>query len=211
MLWRVSSGKPRLLPASFIKPCLATESKRIPTGPGWVHEIKHDGFRMQMRKADGRIRLFTRTGYDWTDRYPWPLEAAAALRAKSCTIDGELVVTDAEGISDFEMLRSRARDFNAFLYGFDLLELDGADLRPLPLVDRKERLARLVRRVPTGLRLCEHDAGDGDALFRAACRMGLEGIISKKLTSSYRSGKCKAWVKVKNPKAPGYLRGRDEG
>jgi ATP-dependent DNA ligase len=165
---------------------------------------------MRLRKEDGRIRLFTRTGVDWSLRYPSPVEAAAALRVRSCTIDGELVVTDDNGISDFEMLQSRAHDFNAFLYGFDLLELDGEDLRPLPLVDRKERLARLVRRVPTGIRLCDHDAGDGDALFRAACRMGLEGIVSKKTTSAYRSGKCKAWVKVKNPIAPGYRRGRDD-
>jgi hypothetical protein len=88
---------------------------------------------MRLRKEDGRIRLFTRTGVDWSLRYPSPVEAAAALRVRSCTIDGELVVTDDNGISDFEMLQSRAHDFNAFLYGFDLLELDGEDLRPLPL------------------------------------------------------------------------------
>jgi ATP-dependent DNA ligase len=221
MLWRISSGKPRLKPASFIKPCLATESKTVPSGPDWVHEIKHDGYRMQLRKDDGRVRLFTRTGVDWSLRYPWPVEAAAALRVKSCTIDGELVVTDANGISDFEMLQSRAYDYHAFLYGFDLLELDGADLRPLPLVDRKDLLTRLMSNfstnklgkkidTPAGIGLCEHDAGDGNALFRAACSMGLEGIVSKKLTSSYQSGKCKNWVKVKNPKAAGYRRGRDD-
>jgi ATP-dependent DNA ligase len=208
MLWRVSSGKARLLPASFIKPCLATESKTVAVVLDLVHPIGTG--RMQLRKADGRVRLLTRTGFDWTDRYPWPLEAAAALRVKSCTIDGEMVVTDADGISDFEMLQSRAHDFNAFLYGFDLLELDGANLRPLPLIDRREMLVRLLRKAPAGIRLCEHDPGDAEALFRAACRMGLEGIVSKKLTSSYRSGKCKNWVKVKNPKSAGYRRGRDD-
>lgn len=210
MLWRVS--KPgRLLPASFIQPCLATDAAKVPTGPGWVHEIKHDGYRMQLRKSGDRIRLFTRRGFDWTERYPWVVESAVALPAQSCTLDGEIICAGDDGIADFAKLHSRCFDHQAFYYGFDLLELDGEDLKPQPLVKRKAALAKLLRKAPAGVRLCEHDEGDGEALFQAACRMGLEGIVSKKITSPYRPGpkRCLAWVKVKNKEAPGYRRVRD--
>ncbi len=209
MLWRVSSRSRRALPIGFIQPCLAVEADKVPSTFGWVHEIKHDGYRMQLRMAAGRARLFTRRGFDWTTRYPWPSESAVGLRVRAATIDGELVCADEDGIADFARLHSRCHDGEAFLYAFDLLELDGEDLRPLPLADRKARLAKLLSRSGSGLRLVEHDEGDGKRLFAAACRMGLEGIVSKRLDSPYRSGRCKSWIKVKNPKAPSVLRVRD--
>ena len=209
MLWRVSSRFRRALPSGFIEPCLAVVADKVPRTLGWAHEIKHDGYRMQLRIASDRIRLFTRRGFDWTERYPWVSESAAALRVTSATIDGEVVCAGKDGLADFARLHSRCHDGEAFLYAFDLLECDGEDLRSLPLMERKRRLAKLLKRARKGIRLVEHDEGDGEALFRAACRMGLEGIISKKLDSRYRSGRCKSWVKVKNQRAPGYLRVRD--
>jgi ATP dependent DNA ligase domain len=122
MLWRPS-------PAGFVQPCIPTLASRPPTGPQWVHEIKHDGYRLIARKQAGRVRLLTRRGYDWSDRYPRIVEAVSALRAGSTTIDGEAVVCDASGLAVFDMLHSRRHDDRAILYAFDLLELDGEDFR----------------------------------------------------------------------------------
>lgn len=209
MLWRVSTDRRRLKPAGFIPPCLASVAQRVPIGPGWLYEIKHDGYRMQLRKRGEQVRLFTRRGFDWTERYSWPVEAGATLKARSCTIDGELVVADAQGMADFGKLHSRCFDHLAFLYGFDLLELNGEDLRSRPLIERKAMLAALLRRADPGIRLCDHDERDGRALFMAACRMGLEGLVCKRASSVYRSGRSKSWIKVKNKSAPGYMRVRD--
>jgi bifunctional non-homologous end joining protein LigD len=179
-------------------------------GDGWLHEIKHDGYRMQVRKDGNRVRLFTRRGFDWTERYGWVVESVAKLSAKTLTIDGELVVAGADGVADFARLHSRCADNEAFLYGFDLLEVDGEDLRPQPLLDRKAALAKVLRRAPAGV-LVEHADGMGQQLFEAACEMGLEGIVSKKADRPYRSGpkKCLSWVKVKNKRAPPYMRFHD--
>ncbi len=212
MLWRVSKARPgRVLPASFIQPCISVEAAFVPPGPGWVHEIKHDGYRMQVRKDGNRVRLLTRRGYDWTSRYGWVVESVAKLKADTLTIDGEVVCAGPDGIADFATLHGRCHDHEAFVYGFDLMELDGEDLRPLPLIARKAALAKVLRRAPAGIRLVEHAAGDGQALFDAACRMGLEGIVSKKADRPYRPGPkpCSHWVKVKNKRSPAYLRFRD--
>jgi bifunctional non-homologous end joining protein LigD len=207
--WRVSRS--RSLPAGFVKPCIPTVAEKVPSGPGWIHEIKHDGYRMLARKTGERVRLFTRRGFDWTDRYPAVAAAAARLKAKTLTIDGELVVPGKDGIANFEKLHSRVHDGKAILYAFDLLELDGEDLRKRPLMERKTMLVRLLRRARAGIHLSEHDDGDGEALFRAACRLGMEGIVSKRTASIYRSGRTKSWVKVKNGRAPGYLLVHDDG
>ena len=161
---------------------------------------------MLARKTSKRVYLFTRRGFDWTDRYPAVATAVAKLKAETLTIDGELVVPGKRGIADFEKLHSRAHDGEAVLYAFDLLELDGDDLRKRPLAVRKAMLARLLWRAPAGIHLTEHNDDNGEALFRAACRMGLEGIVSKKLSSVYRSGRSGSSIKVKNKRAPGYLR-----
>jgi bifunctional non-homologous end joining protein LigD len=209
MLWRVSSRRRRPLPAGFIEPCIPTVANKVPSGPGWIHEIKHDGYRLQVRKNGDRVRLFTRRGFDWTERYPAVTAAAAKLKAHTLTIDGELGVTGKGGIANFEKLHSRTVDAAAILFAFDLLDLDGEDLRKRPLGERKALLTRLLKRAAAGIHLSEHDDGDGEALFRAACRMGMEGIVSKRLSSIYRSGRSKSWIKVKNKRAPGYLRVHD--
>src|SRR5258708_7634373 len=119
----------RPLPAGFIAPCLPTPIPRPPSGPLWVHEIKHDGYRMMAWREGNDVGLYTRRGHDWSERYPAVVGALRVLRVGSCLIDGELVVCDAAGVSSFERLRSRQHDPSAFLYAFDLLALDGQDLR----------------------------------------------------------------------------------
>jgi bifunctional non-homologous end joining protein LigD len=134
------------------------------------------------------VRLFTRRGYDWTERYPAIASAASKLRARSFTLDGEAVVCGPDGVAVFDALHRRGRVTEAILQAFDLLELDGEDFRPLPLAKRKDRLARLVARVPVGIAINEHTDEDGAVVFLHACKMGLEGIVSKRLTAPYRSG-----------------------
>lgn len=211
MLWSVKARPGRVLPASFVQPCIASEATKVPDRAGWLYEIKHDGYRLQLRKDGDRVRLFTRRGFDWTDRYPAVVAGARRLKAGTLTIDGELVCANDAGLADFAKLHSRCFDDEAFLYAFDLMELDGEDLKPLPLIERKARLAKLLRRAPAGVHLVEHHDADGPALFEAASGMGLEGIIAKRADSPYRPGPkvCKSWVKVKNKRAPGYMRVRD--
>ena len=134
----------------FVDPCIPTLAAKPPSGPDWVHEVKHDGYRLIVRRDGKAVRLFTRRGYDWTDRYPAIAAAAAKLRAKSFTLDGEAVVAGADGVAVFDALHRRHKATDAMLYAFDLLELDGEDLRPLPLRERKAKLARLLARAPPG-------------------------------------------------------------
>jgi bifunctional non-homologous end joining protein LigD len=177
-----------------------------------VHEIKHDGYRLIVRRDGDTVRLFTRRGYDWTDRYPAIASAAAKLKAKSFTLDGEAVVAGADGVAVFDTLHRRGRVSDAILQAFDLLELDGEDLRPLPLGQRKPRLARLLARAQPGIAINEHTDENGAVVFLHACRMGLEGIVSKRLTAPYRSGPSRDWIKVKNPDSPAMVRhGRGDG
>jgi bifunctional non-homologous end joining protein LigD len=196
---------PRYLPPVFIAPCLPIASERCKSGPAWVHEIKHDGYRLIARRTGHRVRLYTRRGYIWTDRYPCIIEALRSLRVRSIAIDGEAVICGADGKSDFDKLHSGAHDAAVFLYGFDLIELDGEDLRLAPLEERKGRLERLLAR-SDGIRFSEHIGGDGATIFAHACKLGLEGIVSKRRDLPYRSGRCRAWVKMKNPASLAVLR-----
>jgi ATP dependent DNA ligase domain len=135
-----------------------------------VHEVKHDGYRLIVRREGPTVRLFTRRGYDWTDRYPAIAAAAAKLRARSFTMDGEAVVIGADGVAVFDALHRRHRASDALLHAFDLPELDGGeDLRPLPLGERKAKLARLLARVVAGIAFNEHTDEDGAAMFLHAC------------------------------------------
>jgi bifunctional non-homologous end joining protein LigD len=198
-------------PAGFIEPCLPSPAERPPSGPGWVHEIKHDGFRMMVRRDAAGVRLLTRNGHDWADRYPLIAEAAGALGARSFLVDGEAVACDREGMPSFDRLRYRRADGAVFLFAFDLLELNGQDLRREPLEVRKATLASFLRRALQGLQINEHlEHDDGDAVFRHACKMGLEGIVSKRLGSRYRSGRSPDWLKMKNPAAPAMRREAEE-
>ena len=189
-------------------PCIPTRANVAPSGPEWLHEIKHDGYRIMLRRTGDRVRLITRNGYNWADRYPWIVQAARALKVRSAMIDGEAVVCGPDGVSDFKRLHSRAHDHAAFLYAFDLLELNGEDMRPLPLEQRKSKLARIVE--GSGIAFSEHTEGDGPEVFAAACKMGLEGIVSKRRDMRYIAGRSKAWLKIKNPIAPAMLRLDDD-
>jgi ATP-dependent DNA ligase len=171
-----------------------------------VHEIKHDGFRLLAQRDGDRVRLYTRNGHNWTTRYPLIARAIELLSLRSCLIDGEAIACDANGLAVFELLSGRQHDGQVVLCAFDLLELDGCDLRWEPIETRKATLASLLRRRLPGLQLNEHFEHSGDVVFRYACKLGLEGIVSKRLGSSYRSGRSKDWLKFKNPDAPAVKR-----
>jgi bifunctional non-homologous end joining protein LigD len=157
------------------------------------------------------IRLITRRGNDWPDRFPLVVEAVNALKVRSCLIDGEVVCCDDRGLAVFATLRQRRNEASAFLYAFDLLELDGADMRRESIEVRKATLASILRKGRPGVRLNEHlDHPDGIAVFEHACRMGLEGIVSKRLGSRYRSRRSPDWLKFKNPEAPAVRREEEE-
>jgi bifunctional non-homologous end joining protein LigD len=162
------------LASGFIPPCVPTRAAKPPAGPDWVHEIKHDGYRLQLRRVGDEVRLFTRRGYDWTGRYPSIAVTARLLRARSFTLDDEAVVCGPDGVAIFDALHRRGTVSEAMLYAFDLL-LDGEDLRGLPLADGKKRLARLLGGRRRGIVLSDHTADDGDTIFRHTCMMGPEG------------------------------------
>ena len=194
----------------IIEPCLPSPAKAPPSGPGWIHEIKHDGFRIMARRDGAGVRLFTRHGNDFTARFPLAVEAVGALSARSFLIDGEAIVTNERGLAVFELIRHQRHSDDAVLLAFDLIELDGEDLRRSPIEYRKRQLAKLVRRPQAGIVVNEVFEGDGAVLFQHACKLGCEGIVSKRLGSTYRSGRSPRWVKVKNPKAPAVRREAEE-
>ena len=183
--------------SAFIAPCLPRPAKEPPTGPGWIHEIKHDGFRILGRRDAQGIRLFTRNGYDFTTRFPKIAEAMCRLSVGSCLIDGEAIVVDANGLSVFDALRYRLRDHAAVLCAFDLIELDGKDLRRRPLEARKQALAEMLRGTRDGIAYNTHYATDGVTVYKHACTLGCEGIVSKRLGSPYCSGRVDHWLKIK--------------
>jgi ATP-dependent DNA ligase len=152
------------------------------------------------------VRLITRNGNDFTTRFPLAVAAVASLPANSFLIDGEAIVTNAKGLAVFDLIRQKRHGDDAVLIAFDLIALDGEDLRRWPIEDRKRKLAKLVRGPHPGIVLNEFFEGDGDILFAHACKLGCEGIVSKRLGSAYRSGRSVHWVKVKNPKAPAVKR-----
>src|SRR4029453_14732900 len=150
------------------EPCIPTPGKQVPVGPNWIHEIKHDGYCLIVQRDGARVRLFTRNGNDWTTRYPLIIEAALRNRQTSFVIDGEAVLLGVEGISDFKGLHSRKYDDEVMLYAFDILALDGDDLRKLPLHLRKNNLPRLFSRRADGIHLAPFEQGEiGPDLFKA--------------------------------------------
>jgi bifunctional non-homologous end joining protein LigD len=197
--------------SAFIEPCLPSPTDQPPSGAGWIHEIKHDGFRLMVRRDPAGVRLITRNGHDWSGRFPLIAQAADALKVRSFLIDGEAVACDGDGMPSFDRLRYRRADGHVFLFAFDLIELNGKDLRQEPLEVRKATLASLLAKAAPGLRLNEHlEHDDGGVVFRHACQLGLEGIVFKRLGSSYRSGRSRDWLKMKNPAAPAVKREAEE-
>jgi bifunctional non-homologous end joining protein LigD len=174
------------------KPCIPTVATTAPTGPEWLHELKHDGFRLIVSRDGDRVLLFTRRGYDWSGRFPRIIDQARRLKARTFVIDAEAVFCDDTGMPDFDRLMSRRVDADVFGYGFDLLALDGEDLRTQPLEIRKAKLFKLLARSDDGIVLSEHMDGElGSVMFKHACRMGLEGIVSKRRDKPYVAGRCK--------------------
>jgi bifunctional non-homologous end joining protein LigD len=200
----------RTLPAGFIAPCLPTKTDTLPSGGLWIHEIKHDGFRVIARKTDAQVRLYSRPGNDLTRRFPLIVETLARLRSRSCIIDGEAVACGDNGVAAFNLIRYRRHDDSTFLYAFDIIELNGDDLRRDPLEVRKATLASIVAKASPGIRFNEHIEGDGPTVFVHACKLGLEGIVSKRKDSAYRSGRSPDWLKMKNPACSAVKREAEE-
>ena len=182
----------------FIEFQLPSLVAQPPEGDDWIHEIKWDGYRTELIVANGTARAFTRRGFDWSDRYRPIVEAAAALPAKSAIIDGEVVVLDDKGVSNIGQLRSamRLQPERMIFVAFDLLHLDGEDLRFKPLIERRARLQEIIPD-DGAIQLSQHVEGDGAAFFAQADRLGLEGIVSKRASAPYRSGRTATWLKVK--------------
>jgi bifunctional non-homologous end joining protein LigD len=198
------------LPVGFVIPAQPVKASKPPSGADWVHEIKHDGYRIIVRRDGSTVRLYSRNANDWSARLSAIAAAAARIKAKSFTIDGEAVVLGPEGLSRFEELSRREAARTAILYAFDLIEHDGKDLRNLPFLDRKAALAQLLRNTMAGILLNEHIAEDGLTVFAYACQLGAEGIVSKKVHGTYRSGPCRVWIKVRNPASIAVQRERSE-
>jgi len=192
------------------QPCLPVPAGKPPSGRGWIHEIKHDGFRIIAVRDGARVRLLTRKGIDLARRFAQITAAVAALRVRSCIIDGEAIACDANGLAVFHLLRYRRRDHAVALCAFDLLELEGRDIRPTPIEERKAALVKLLGRAQDGIFFNEHYSGEGAIFYKRACALGCEGIVSKRLGSPYHAGRADCWVKIKNPAAPAVTREAEE-
>jgi bifunctional non-homologous end joining protein LigD len=201
---------PHALLPGVIPPCLPTAAKEAPSGDGWLHEIKHDGYRVLARKDGQRITLFSRSGNQLTNRFPLIVEAMAKLRSHSCIIDGEAVACGPDGIACFELIRGWDIEASVFMWAFDLIELDKQDMRHNPLETRKASLERLLSRAAPGIAFNQHITGVGTIIFQQACKLGLEGIVSKSKDSRYISGRSLHWIKSKNPNAPAVKREAEE-
>ncbi|MBR1156904.1 DNA ligase [Bradyrhizobium sp. JYMT SZCCT0428] len=196
--------------SSSFEPCIPTRATKVPTSKNWLHEVKHDGYRLIVHREGKRVRLFTRNGFDWSDKYPLITEAALRIRSTSFVLDGEAVLLGVDGISDFDGLHSRKHNDEVQFYAFDMLVSDAEDIRKLPLTMRKTNLARLLARRVDGIFISDFEHGEiGPELFRHACLMGLEGLVSKLDDRPYRPGRSPNWVKIKNPASPAMLRAND--
>jgi len=197
-----AKAKPVRAMPKFIEPALCKLVDRAPDAEGWAHEVKFDGYRLQLRVEDGEARLRTRKGLDWTEKFARVARVAKSL--PDCMIDGEVVALDRQGVPSFAALQaalSEGRTDGLVFFAFDLMFAGGADLRDLKLSERKERLQAMLAddkaKLGPVLRYVDHFTGGGEAVLQSACRMRLEGIISKKLSAPYRSGRSDDWTKAK--------------
>jgi len=184
---------------AFVEFQLPTLVDNPPDGDGWLHEIKYDGYRTELLIQGGQARALTRRGFDWTDKYGPIVETAAKLPVKSAIIDGEAIVMNDAGLSDFSTLRSSIRwePGRLIFVGFDLLHFDGKDLRSRPLIERKAALEQLIGAASGAIQFSHHIGGSGHAFYEAADRMGMEGMVSKRASAPYRSGRTESWLKTK--------------
>lgn len=188
-----------------VEPCLALLVKNVPSGPDWSFEVKWDGYRLAIHVEPGnRVRIITRGGHDWTERFPAIVMEAKRLGVDSAIIDGEAVVLDEQGRADFGALQralggrgGKRQADEAMLYAFDLLYLDGHDIRGMELIERRALLADLLYGAKGPIRLSEDIPADAGRLLDAACEMGLEGVIAKRRDAPYRSGRGGEWLKIK--------------
>jgi bifunctional non-homologous end joining protein LigD len=184
----------------FIPPQLPSLTEHPPEGANWIHEVKHDGYRTMLLVERGNALAYTRNGHDWSERYPGIIASARKLPCRSAILDGEVIVQDARGVSDFEALQAafRSQPTRLIFYAFDLLHLNGKDVLDRPLVERGAKLLALIRRdQESPIQFSEEFIGDAAAFFRACAAHELEGIVSKLATSRYRSGRSKTWLKTK--------------
>ncbi|MFT2213060.1 non-homologous end-joining DNA ligase [Rhizobium giardinii] len=200
---RPKQPRPDAMPAR-IDPCLATLVAKPPKGSDLAFEVKWDGYRVEVHIEKGGVRILTRGGHDWTDKFPSIAAEAPRLPVKTAILDGEAVVLDAQGRSDFGLLQralgrrpASHEPGEILVYAFDLLYLDGRDLRRLPQRERRRLLEPLLEGRVGAIRLSEEMEADGEAFFRVACELGLEGIIAKHRARPYRSGKRPEWLKIK--------------
>lgn len=191
-----------------IEPCLALLKAKPPSGPDWIYEIKWDGYRVAVHIEPNAVRIITRGGHDWTDRFPAIAAAARKLGVGTAILDGEAVVLDAQGRSDFGALQrslggraGKKVSDEAILYAFDLLYFDGHDLTKMELPGRRHLLDDLIGESEGAIRLSQEVGADGVTLLAAACERGLEGIIAKHRDSTYRSGRLGDWLKIQVPQA----------
>lgn len=196
------SGTPgirRVKYPGFIEPCLATLIDRPPRTKGWVHEIKFDGYRTQLHLHGAKPKAFTRRGNDWSKRFAHLLSELVMLPTRECIIDGEAVIQDEEGLTDFGALQddlAKGGSDRIIFFAFDLLYLDGHDLRRTPLVERKRLLSELMREKRKRLHFSAHQEGSGASMLKHACQIGIEGIVSKRADGLYVSRRSNAWTKV---------------
>ena len=185
----------RSLYPGFIEPALATSIEKVPGGERWLHEIKFDGYRVQVHVVNEAVKVFTRRGYDWTKRFRKIADDAWHIAARSAIIDGEVVVPAADGSTDFSVLQNelKGQSTKIALVAFDLLYLNGHDLRKLPLIERKAHLKKIIQH--TDIQFSDSFEIDGAKMFAHACKVGLEGVVSKVRDSSYVSGRGNNWVK----------------
>ena len=186
-------------PPAFVEPQLATLVDEVPAGTSWIHEIKYDGYRLLLSVGEGVATAWTRNGLDWSDKFKVLVKAAAKL-PPGCLIDGEAVALDDDGRPSFQLLQSTLKDqkgANLAFYAFDLLIDRGEDIRKLPNIERKERLAALLEGVSAPILYGDHIIGRGEEMFEAVCKQGGEGIISKKASATYSGTRTRNWLKIK--------------
>jgi bifunctional non-homologous end joining protein LigD len=201
--WTGRLARTHRKPIGFIAPCRPIVVDHVPEGPQWVHELKWDGVRLIARKDEDLVHLWTQHGNDWTSVFPRIAAAMSALPVGSVMIDGEAICQLEDGRPDFNALMTTDGGKSAVFIAFDLLMVDDEDWRLRPLLERKARLAEILASPPAGMLISEHLEEDGEALLRHCAKFGLEGIVSKRKDSRYRSGHSHAWRKVK---CPGYQR-----
>ncbi|MDN4982153.1 non-homologous end-joining DNA ligase [Bradyrhizobium sp. WYCCWR 13022] len=179
----------------FVEPALASSIEKVPSGARWIHEIKFDGYRVQIHLANEAVRVFTRRGHDWTNRFKKVADDAWHIKAGSAIVDGEVVVPAADGTTDFSVLQNelKGKSTSIVLVAFDLLYLNGRDLRKLPLIQRKAELKKII--AGTEIQFSESFEIEGADMFAHACKVGLEGVVSKVRDSVYASGRSNNWVK----------------